>query len=57
MKKYKGHRHVHLLLCLHDQVADVVALRSDQGIACQFRIARNKIFTAWAEVNGLATTA
>jgi len=57
MKRFQSPRQVQRFLSIHDQIANVFTRRPDQDTAAKFRIARNKAFTEWAEVTGVAMAA
>jgi hypothetical protein len=54
---FKSPRQVQRFLFTHDQIASVFARRPNQDTAAKFHSARNRAFTTWAEVTGVAMAA
>ncbi len=57
MKRFKSPRPVQRFLSIHDQIANIFTRRPNQATATQFRIARNQVFTTWAEITGVTMAA
>jgi putative transposase len=50
MKRFKSARQVQRFLSIHDQVANLFHLRRNKFPAIDYRAARTKAFSAWAEI-------
>jgi putative transposase len=50
MKRFKSPRQVEKFLSIHDQVANLFHFRRDKLSAIDYRAARTKAFSAWAEI-------
>ena len=50
MKRFKSPRQVQKFLSIHDQVANLFHLPRNKFSAIDYRAARTKAFSAWAEI-------
>jgi putative transposase len=57
MQRLKSSRLVQRFLSTHNQIANEFSRRPSSDTAAKSRTARNRAFTAWAEVTGLAMAA
>jgi putative transposase len=57
MKRFKSPGQAQRFLSAHDQINNLFHLRRDHTSAVDYRVARARAFTLWAEISGSAATA